>query len=65
VREVLKKAIELGQHLPKNAQGKDMCVSYHVKGICNSRCSRKMDHRTHNATETQALLGWCKIAFGS
>jgi hypothetical protein len=64
VREVPKKAIKLGQHLPKNAQGKDMCVSYHVKGICNSRCCRIMDHRVHNATETQALLDWCKIAFG-
>jgi hypothetical protein len=63
MRDVLKKALEKRQHLPKNAKGKEMCLSYHVKGICNFRCRRKADHRTHNATETQALLKWCKAAF--
>jgi hypothetical protein len=40
-----------------------MCVSYHVKGICNSRCGRKGDHRAHSATESKSLLDWCKLAF--
>jgi hypothetical protein len=63
VREVIKKAIANGHHLPKNVQSQVMCVSFHVKGICNSRCGRKADHRLHNATKTQVLLDWCKAAF--
>jgi hypothetical protein len=64
VRDVLKKAIADGNQLPKNAQNQVMCISYHVKGICNSRCGRKVDHRKHNAAETQSLVDWCKLAFG-
>jgi hypothetical protein len=65
VREVLKKAVEKGRALPKNAQGVDMCVSYHVKGICNSRCGRKGDHRAHSEAETKSLLAWCVVAFAT
>ena len=63
VRDVLKKATEKGHALPKNAQGLDMCVSYHVKGLCNTRCGRSADHRAHNAAETKDLLAWCVAAF--
>ena len=65
VRDIIKKALEKGHALPKNAQKLDMCVSYHVKGICNTRCGRKADHRAHNATETKALLDWCVEAFAT
>ena len=65
VRDIIKKALEKGNALPQNAQKLDMCISYHVKGICNSRCGRKSDHRAHNPTETKALLAWCVDAFAT
>jgi hypothetical protein len=56
VREVIKKAVEGGHPLPKNAQGSDMCMSYHVKGMCNQNCRRR---------EKASLLSWCALAFAT
>lgn len=63
VRDVIKTASEKGVATPKNASGKDMCVSYHVKGVCNTSCGRVADHKTHTAAETKLLLDWCTVAF--
>ena len=63
IRDILKKAKEAGNPLPKNAWGGDMCVSYHVKGVCNTNCGRKADHRPHNAADKKKLLDWCILAF--
>jgi hypothetical protein len=49
--------------LPKNDSGSDMCVSYHVKGICNSDCGRKSDHKPHSEGETTQLVNWSTAAF--
>jgi hypothetical protein len=65
VREVMKTAHRDGHAFPKNNQGIDMCVSYHVKGVCNSNCGRAADHSTHNPEETAPLLEWCGLAFGT
>jgi predicted RecA/RadA family phage recombinase len=64
VRDVIKAADERGHAVPRNSHGKDMCVSYHVKGVCNSNCGRKADHRAHDAAESKTLLAWCVEAFG-
>jgi hypothetical protein len=40
-----------------------MCISYHVKGMCNTRCGRATDHCSHNAAETGRLLALCLSAF--
>jgi len=45
---------------PRNAGNTEMCLSYHVKGVCNLNCGRKEDHRIHSQDEDQALLGWCQ-----
>jgi hypothetical protein len=39
--------------------GKNFCPTYHIKGMCNSRCGNAADHRTHTAEEDAPLLVWC------
>jgi hypothetical protein len=63
VREVVRAATAAGNPIPKADSGVDMCVSYHVKGVCNSNCGRKSDHKPHTEPETTRLLGWCIGAF--
>jgi hypothetical protein len=63
VRDVIKAAKEDGHALPKSDAGGDMCISYHVKGICSSTCGRRADHKEHNAAKTSRLKDWCVLAF--
>jgi hypothetical protein len=39
-----------------------MCGSYHLRGQCNSKCLRSLDHGTHNDEEDQRLHAWCVVA---
>jgi hypothetical protein len=59
VRDVLQRAGPANR-VPMNANGVEMCMSYHLKGMCNTNCSRRGDHRDHTPAEDQALLGWCQ-----
>ena len=43
---------------PHGTRG-EMCLSYHVKGICNCRCGRAEDHQPHTEEQDQLLLDWC------
>ena len=36
-----------------------MCISYHVKGMCNERCRRAIDHADHTEQQTANLVQWC------
>jgi hypothetical protein len=65
VRDVVKRSATNNQPVPLNDAGNLMCISYHIKGICNTRCGRASDHCPHNAAETGRLLGWCLPAFES
>jgi hypothetical protein len=65
VRDVIKGALERGHTTPKNANGVPMCISFHVKGVCNSNCGRKADHKAHVAADKTKLLAWCSEAFGT
>lgn len=40
-----------------------MCASYHLRGQCNSLCTRTKDHAPHSAEEDQELHRWCSKAF--
>jgi hypothetical protein len=40
-----------------------MCVSYHLRGSCWSKCNRRLDHGPHNEEEDLRLLEWCKEAY--
>jgi hypothetical protein len=48
-----------GVSYPVNSQGKNMCLTYHVTGLCNERCSVRADHTTHTEAEDEALRLWC------
>jgi hypothetical protein len=63
VRDVIKTAKDNGHSLPKADAGSDMCISFHVKGICSTTCGRRADHKSHNAAETDRLKDWCVVAF--
>ena len=45
--------------LPTNARGQPMCLTYHVHGVCNTRCKLAPDHSAHTSTEDEALRSWC------
>jgi hypothetical protein len=62
VRDVLVRAGK-DNRVPTNNNGVEMCLSYHVKGMCNAICARNGDHREHTATEDQAILRWCETYY--
>jgi hypothetical protein len=57
IRDVLSKAGS--DKIPKSDNGVDMCLSWHIRGMCNTTCPRKADHRAHTAEEDNKLLEWC------
>ena len=59
LKDLVGKAIAAGNHLPSNRDGTQMCLSYHVKGRCNTGCGRVGDHRKHTADEDNSLNAWC------
>jgi hypothetical protein len=65
VREVIKSAALAGHALPANDRNVNMCISYHVKGVCNTNCGRNSDHSPHNSAETNRLVVWCQAAFAT
>jgi hypothetical protein len=36
-----------------------ICLSYHIKGMCNTRCGRSCDHKPLTDAKRQELLTWC------
>jgi hypothetical protein len=40
-----------------------MCLSYHLKGICNERCGHKADHIPHTSDQDQALQAWAQTYY--
>jgi hypothetical protein len=64
VRDVLQKAGP-NNRVPNNNGGVEMCLSYHLKGVCNSNCSRHGDHREHQPSEDQAIIRWCDTHYKS
>jgi hypothetical protein len=59
VRDVIKRA-GTSNRVPNNNTGIEMCLAYHLKGVCNSNCARHQDHREHQPSEDQAILRWCE-----
>jgi hypothetical protein len=45
VRDVIVQAGSANR-IPKNNEGVEMCLSYHLKGLCNTNCARSGDHKT-------------------
>jgi hypothetical protein len=63
VREITKSAAQAGHKLSKNNRHSNMCISFHVKGVCNTNCGCNSDHVPHNAEETTCLVIWSEAAF--
>jgi hypothetical protein len=42
-----------------------MCLSFHVKGMCNDRCGRACDHRQLTAEKRAELLAWCTAHYAA
>jgi hypothetical protein len=59
VRDALQRAGPTNR-VPTNNDGTEMCLSYHMKGVCNSNCSRHQDHKEHQASEDNAMVNWCE-----
>jgi hypothetical protein len=36
-----------------------MCLAWHTKGQCNTRCPRAADHVAYTAEELKELAQWC------
>ena len=41
----------------------EMCLGWHVKGMCNSNCSKKADHVPYTTAEYGPLQQWCTAHF--
>ena len=52
-------AKEASDPIPKNADGTEFCLSYHVLGFCWPNCARTQDHRPHTPEESTSLKAWC------
>jgi hypothetical protein len=62
VRDVMVRA-GAANRVPTNSNGIEMCLSYHIKGMCNTNCARNGDHKEHTAAEDQAILRWCEAHY--
>ena len=40
-----------------------MCLAWHSKGQCNSRCPCAYDHVQYSAPELAPLASWCAIGY--
>jgi hypothetical protein len=61
-RDILARTVNNPQ--PTSSDGTTlMCLSYHLKGICNERCGRKNDHLPHSTEQDQALLAWAQVHY--
>lgn len=50
--------------LPKSKFGAaSMCLAWHVKGMCNSKCGLASDHSSYSAAEYAPLVSWCQTCY--
>jgi hypothetical protein len=62
IRDILERTSATPQ--PLSADGTTrMCLSFHLKGICNERCGRKADHVSHSNDQDQALKTWAQAHY--
>ena len=56
--------VTTGSPVPQRSDGRPFCLSYHLKGVCNSNCGYRHAHRTLSLHE-QGTLSTCKSRFCS
>ena len=47
-----------GAPVPQTDDGRPFCLSYHLKGMCNSNCGGRHTHRTLSQHEQGVLSAW-------
>ena len=47
-----------GAPVPQTDDGRPFCLSYHLKGVCNSNCCGRHAHRTLYPHEQGVLSAW-------
>ena len=63
-REVLESANTRVNPQPLSSDGTTrMCLSYHLKGLCNGRCGRRADHERHSDQQDQKLKEWANAHY--
>ena len=57
----IKQRITQGQiPAPRDANGQQRCLSWTLRGFCNTRCGQAADHREDHTDQEQAdFLAWC------
>jgi hypothetical protein len=50
---------------PHSTSGGEMCLSFHIKGMCNARCGRADDHKLHTDAQDQLLVDWCTAHYSN
>jgi hypothetical protein len=48
---------------PLNARNGNMCLTYHVQGVCNTNCRNSADHYAHSAEEDEIFRAWCALHY--
>jgi hypothetical protein len=63
IKDVRDKAKAKNKDIPKNSNGTEFCLSYHVLGFCWDNCNRKEDHRPQSAGDKARSLEWCRTCY--
>ena len=50
--------VTTGSPVPQTADGRPFCLSYHLKGVCNSNCGGRHSHRTLSPHKRGILSTW-------
>ena len=59
LRQSMEQAAETsGTTVPQKDDGRPFCLSYHLKGVCNSKCGGRHEHRTLSLHEQGILRTW-------
>jgi hypothetical protein len=45
-------------NLPLRDDGKEMCLAWHLRGVCNTACRRSYDHTEHDQATNDRLRAW-------
>ena len=48
---------------PKNSSGQEICLAWHVVGMCNTNCKRSATHSPQTPADDEALLTWCNTHY--
>jgi len=55
------KAVQGQILVPLKTDGHPVCLAFHIKGMCNTKCTHTHNHGPQEAAKSQALLARCKL----